>query len=62
MENLRMVLVDNNTDIPIRPDGKYAIHKLQPGEYTVSISRVDNGGEPKTHKIQVPSSNYDIEL
>jgi hypothetical protein len=60
LEDLRLTLVERGLDVPLQPEGRFAIGSLEAGDYTLELA-VD-GGRPIHYKITVPSPDYDIEV
>ena len=60
LENLQITLVEGGLAATVRPEGRFVVGNLKPGEYTLEVSC--EGREPSQHKIAVPSENYDLEI
>ena len=60
LESVRLTLVERGLAIPVRPDGRYVIGRLQKGEYTLEISASE--GVSIRQPLHVPSQSYDIDL
>jgi len=60
LENLRLTLVERGVDVPLQPEGRFAIGNLEAGDYTLEISIP--GRRSKRHKITVPSPDYELEV
>lgn len=60
LENVRLTLVERGLDVPLQPKGRFAIGRLEAGDYTLEVS-VD-GDQPRRYKITVPSPDYDLEV
>jgi hypothetical protein len=60
LEKVRLTLVEQGLEVHLQPEGRFAIGRLQAGEYTLEVSV--NGGEPHRYKIAVPSPDYEIEV
>lgn len=60
LDRLRLVLVEQGYQIPVQPEGRFAIGNLKSGSYTLEISA--EGQKPKRHKITVPSPDYEIKV
>jgi len=56
---LRLTLVERNLQVPLQPDGRFAIGHLQAGDYTLEIAV--EGQPSRRHKISVPSADYEFE-
>lgn len=55
----RLRLIEMGRTIEVGEDGTWKIDKLQAGEYTLELSM--EGHPPRQHRIQVPSSEYDLD-
>jgi hypothetical protein len=60
LETMRLTLVERGLDVPLQPEGRFAIGRLEAGDYTLEISH--DGGKPRRYKITVPSPDYDLEV
>jgi hypothetical protein len=60
IENLRLRLVERGQEIKLQQNGRFTIHKLEPGEYTLELTLKD--GEIRHQKIAVPYTEYQIEI
>ncbi|MBI9043745.1 MAG: DUF4255 domain-containing protein [Anaerolineaceae bacterium] len=60
LSTLKMILVENKTDIEIDEDGNFYVHGLVEGEYHLDI--LFNKKVLKRQKIQVPAPDYLIEV
>jgi hypothetical protein len=60
MEELRLTLVERGWEVQLQPDGRFAIGRLKPGDYTLEIAV--EGRKPRQQKITVPSADHDIEV
>jgi hypothetical protein len=60
LEQVQIVLLEEGWQIPLQPEGRFAVGNLKAGEYTLEISV--EGGKPRRHKITVPSADYNIEV
>lgn len=60
LEKLRLTLVERGQEVPLQPEGRFAIGRLEAGEYTLEVA-VDSG-KPRRYKISVPSPDYEIEV
>ncbi len=60
LEDLRLTLAERGLDVPLQPEGRFAIGNLEADDYTLELT-VD-GGRPIRYKITVPSPDYDIEV
>jgi hypothetical protein len=60
LEELRLTLVERGQEVPLQSEGRFAIGRLEAGEYTLEVA-VD-GGKPRRYKISVPSPDYEIEV
>ncbi len=58
--DMRLVLVEQDKQVSIGPDGRFAVGHLREGEYTLQVF-VD-GGEPRRFKITVPSADYELNV
>lgn len=57
---VRLTLVEQGRDVPLQPEGRFAIGNLRAGEYTLEVS--SDGGRPRRYTITVPSPDYDLEI
>jgi hypothetical protein len=60
LENVQITLLEEGWQIPLQPEGRFAIGNLKAGDYTLEISV--EGGKPRKHKITVPSADYNFEV
>jgi hypothetical protein len=60
LEAVRLTLVERGLDVPLQPEGRFAIGRLEAGDYTLELSR--DGGKPRRYEITVPSPDYDLEV
>jgi hypothetical protein len=60
LEELHLTLVERGLEVPIQEEGRFTIGGLRAGDYTLELT-VD-GGEPKQHKISVPSPDYELKV
>jgi hypothetical protein len=60
MRPVRMTLVEKEMDVPVGPDGAFAIRGLAEGTYTLEVSVA--GGPPSRRKLEVPAREYDLDL
>ena len=60
LEKVRLTLVERGLEVPLQPEGRFAIGNLEAGDYTLEV--VKDGGKPRRHKISVPSPDYEIEV
>lgn len=60
MRRVRMLLVEEEQQVPVNRDGQFTIRGLKAGEYTLEITIADK--EPVRHTIVVPSSTYELEV
>ena len=60
LENVRLTLVERGLEVPLQPEGRFAIGRLEAGDYTLEVA-VD-GGPPHRYKITVPSPDYTLEV
>ncbi len=57
---LSAILVEKRLPIELDDEGRYSLTSIEEGEYNLDI--LFNGKVLKRHKIEVPSSNYDVEV
>lgn len=60
LEELTLTLVERGLDVALQDEGRFAIGKLQAGDYTLEVS--SNGQTLKRHKITVPAPDYELEV
>jgi hypothetical protein len=60
LDKVQITLVEQGWDIPLQPEGRFAVGNLKAGEYTLEISR--EGDRPRRHKVTVPSADYIFEV
>jgi hypothetical protein len=60
LRQVHMTLVEMDREVQIQRSGDFTIKGLAAGEYTLEVSIED--GEPKQHRIVVPSPDYDLEV
>ncbi len=60
LEDVLMTLVERGVEVPLQPEGRFAIGNLKAGNYTLEISV--KGRKPRRHKITVPAADYDFEV
>jgi hypothetical protein len=60
LEDGHVHLVEQGREVPLQPDGRFAIGHLRSGEYTLEVA-VD-GGERHRFKIAVPAPDYVLEF
>ena len=60
LDELRLTLVERGQEVPLQPEGRFAIGNLQAGEYTLEVTA--DGQEPRRYNISVPAPDYDIEM
>lgn len=60
LENVRVVLVERNLEVPILPEGRFSVGNLEAGDYTLEVSA--QGRKPRRHKITVPAPDYDLKI
>lgn len=60
LQSPRLVLVDLGLDIPVEPDGRFSIGRLQTGDYTLMF--VDTEREEGPFTITVPGDNYNLQV
>jgi hypothetical protein len=60
LEQVRLTLVERGLDVPVLPEGRFNIGRLEAGNYT--LEAVVDGGRPRRYPITVPSPDYDIEV
>jgi len=59
LEEVRLTLVERGQDVTVQSDGRFAIGRLQAGDYTLEAAR--DGGKARRYRITVPGPDYDIE-
>ena len=57
MEDVRLRLLERGLEIPLQPEGRFAIGNLEEGNYTLEVTVA---GKAKQHKIEVPAPDYEI--
>jgi hypothetical protein len=76
METVRLTLVERGLDVRVQPDGRFAIGKLEAGEYTLEVfaaspaeyrpqgggGQAREGQQPRRFSITVPAADYDLEV
>jgi hypothetical protein len=60
VQHMRLTLVERGLEVQVQPEGRFAIGRLEAGEYTLEVT-VD-GGKPKRYKISVPSPDYEFKV
>jgi hypothetical protein len=60
LENVRLTLVERGWDVPLQPEGRFAIGRLEAGDYTLEVA-VD-GRSIGRYPLSVPSPDYDLEV
>jgi hypothetical protein len=60
MEGVRLTLVERGREVHVQPDGRFAIGKLEAGEYTLEV--LAEGQQPRRFSITVPAADYDLEV
>jgi hypothetical protein len=60
LDNLRLLLVERNQEVPLLAEGRFVIGSLRAGDYTLEIA--GEGRAPVRRKITVPSPDYDLEV
>jgi len=59
-ETMRLTLLERGLDIPLQPEGRFAVGNLGPGSYTLEVSV--EGHQPRRYGITVPAADYDLEV
>ncbi len=59
-EGVSLLLVERGLEVPLQPDGRFAIGRLEAGEYTLEISVA--GRPPRRYPVTVPAADYDLEV
>lgn len=59
-DQAHIILVEQGLEVPLQPEGRFAIGNLRAGDYTLEIAV--EGRKPRRHKITVPSADYDLEV
>ncbi len=57
---LRLTLLEQGLEIPVQPEGRFAIGHLRAGEYTLEVSGA--GRATRRYPIVVPAADYDLEV
>jgi hypothetical protein len=60
LEGVCLTLVERGLEVPLQPEGRFAIGHLEAGEYTLEIS--GTGEPPRRYSITVPAADYDLEV
>jgi Pvc16 N-terminal domain len=60
LKNLSVRLLEDGQHVSMLNDGRYSIGNLKSGNYTLEITA--DGLKPKTHKVTVPSPDYDFDI
>jgi hypothetical protein len=60
VEDVRLTVVERGLEVPLQPDGRFAIGRLEAGDYTLEV--LAKGQEPRRFPITVPAADYDLEL
>jgi hypothetical protein len=60
LENLRLTLVEKGLEVPIQPEGRFAIGNLKEGDYTLEVSA--EGRQPYRQVITVPAPDYELKV
>ena len=56
----RLTVVERGLAVPLQPDGRFVIHSLPAGQYTLEVA---GEGRPATrHPLTVPAPDYDLEV
>lgn len=59
-QEVRLTLLERGLEVPLQPEGRFAIGHLRAGEYTLEITLA---GHPTRHyPITVPAADYDLEI
>ncbi len=56
----RLVLVERNVEIEIKPEGRFSIGNLEAGDYTLEFTA--EGGAPRRYPIKVPAPDYEFNV
>jgi len=59
-EQVRLSLLEQGLEVPIQPEGRFAIGHLRAGEYTLELTAA--GYLTQRYAITVPAADYDLEL
>jgi hypothetical protein len=59
-EGVRLTLVERGLEVPLQPEGRFAIGHLEAGEYTLELTMA--GRPPRRYPITVPAADYDLEV
>jgi hypothetical protein len=60
LEEVRVSLLEQGLDVPLQPEGRFAIGHLRAGEYTIEVTVP--GQLTQRYAITVPAADYDLEL
>ncbi len=60
LSNLAIHLVESGQPAALKPEGRFTIGNLKPGDYTLEITA--EGRKPTLQKVTVPSPDYDFDV
>lgn len=60
LEMMHLSLLERGIDIPLQPEGRFAIGNLRAGNYTLEVSI--EGYQPQRYALTVPAADYDLEV
>jgi hypothetical protein len=60
LEGVCLTLIERGLEVPLQPEGRFAIGHLEAGEYTLEISGTE--GRLRRYPITVPAADYDLEV
>lgn len=60
LDSLQVVLLEQGREVPLQPEGRFAIGNLREGHYTLEVST--QGKKLGRYKVKVPSPDYDFEI